>query len=57
MRQKYKAKVPEPLTNQFPDRLSKDDAIKRHASRKRIRTELFPTGNRNTWLSKTLLNQ
>ena len=46
MREKYKTKVPEPLTSQFTERVSKEDAILRHASRKRTRTELFPSGTK-----------
>lgn len=44
IRAQYKAKIPEPLTNQFTDRVSKDTAIKRHEARKELRTELFPSG-------------
>ena len=44
IRVQYKAKIPEPLTNQFTDRVSKDTAIKRHEARKELRTELFPSG-------------
>lgn len=44
IREKYKGKIPEALTNQFPDRVSKETAIERHDARKRLRTELFPSG-------------
>ena len=44
MREKYKAKIPEPLTNQFPERASKDTAVRRHRARKQLQTELFPSG-------------
>jgi len=44
MREKYKAKIPEPLTNQFPERASKDTAVGRHRARKQLQTELFPSG-------------
>ena len=47
VRERYSAKVPEPLTHQFPQRCSKDEAIKRHHERKQTRTELFPPGNAN----------
>jgi len=40
MREKYKAKIPEPLTN----RASKDTAVGRHRARKQLQTELFPSG-------------
>lgn len=46
IRVRYKAKIPEALTNQFPERRSKEDAIKHHAERKQTRTELFPAGKR-----------
>ena len=44
IRAKYKAKVPDPLNRQFPERASKDKAIKPHEARKELRTELFPSG-------------
>ena len=44
IRAKYKAKVPDPLNRQFPERASKDKAIKRHEACKELRTELFPSG-------------
>ena len=44
IRDRYKAKVPEPLSNQFPERASKDEAIMRHTQRKQTSTELFPSG-------------
>ncbi|KAJ7360203.1 hypothetical protein OS493_018196 [Desmophyllum pertusum] len=39
----YQERVPEPLNRQFPERLPRDEAIKRQAERKRTRTELFPS--------------
>ena len=45
IREKYNALVPESLTNQFPNRRSKIEAIKHHAEKKQARTELFPAGN------------
>ena len=44
IRAKYKAKVPDPLKRQFPERASKDKAIKRHEALKELQTELFPSG-------------
>ena len=44
IREKYNALVPESLTNQFPNRRSKIEAIKHHAEKKQA-TELFPAGN------------
>lgn len=41
---KIQAKIPEPLTNQFPARASKDTAVRRHRARKQLQTELFPSG-------------
>lgn len=45
----YQERVPEPLNRQFPERLPRDEAIKRQAERKRTRTELFPSGNFFVW--------
>ncbi len=44
IRARYSAKVPDALTNQFPDRRKKEEAIIHHAERKQSRTELFPAG-------------
>ena len=44
IRDNYKEKVPEPLTHQFPDRISKDEAVKCQQERKKNITELFPRG-------------
>ena len=44
IKEKYKAKIPEPLTNQFPARASKDTAVRLHRARKQLQTELFPSG-------------
>lgn len=43
IRAKYKAKIPNPLNHQFPERNSKDTAIRRHEARKQLQTELFPS--------------
>lgn len=43
IRAKYKAKIPDPLNHQFPERASKDIAKRRHEARKELRTELFPS--------------
>ncbi|XP_019626579.1 PREDICTED: uncharacterized protein LOC109471682 [Branchiostoma belcheri] len=40
---KYLAQVPEPLCSQFPERRSRDDAIKRHEERSQLNTQLYPT--------------
>ena len=40
----YNEKVPEPLNRQFPERLSRDEAIEHQKGRKRARTELLPSG-------------
>ena len=44
IRARYSAKVADALTNQFPDRRKKAEAIIHHAERKQARTELFPAG-------------
>lgn len=41
---RYNENVPEPLNRQFPERLSRDEAIENQRGRKRARTELFPSG-------------
>lgn len=41
---RYNEKVPEPLNRQFPERLSREEAIEHQKGRKRARTELFPSG-------------
>lgn len=42
---KYSAKVPEPLNRQFPERKSKENAVKDYKARKKMtRTSLFPSG-------------
>jgi len=48
--QKYEAMVPEPLNRQFPDRVSKEDAISRKEERNKIRTHLFPAGTYTMYL-------
>jgi hypothetical protein len=41
---KYTRKAPEPLCNQFTERRSKEDAIKRHKERKELDVHaLFPS--------------
>ena len=54
IRAKYKAKIPDPLNRQFPERTSKDTAIRRHEAHKELRTELFPSGKVMTKISKPL---
>lgn len=54
IRAKYKAKIPDPLNHQFPERASKDIAIRRHEARKELRTELFPSGTATTKIWKPL---
>ena len=44
IRAKYKAKIPDPLNRQFPERASKDKAIRRYEARNELWTELFPSG-------------
>lgn len=41
---KYNSKIPEPLNRQFPERVSKGQAIESHGVRKRRIAELFPSG-------------
>lgn len=42
---KYGAKVPTTLNSQFPDRVSKSDAVSRYIERKeRHTTKLYPAG-------------
>ena len=53
IRMKYKGKIPETLTNQFPGRASKETAIGRHKARKQLRTELFPSGKISTHLENS----
>ncbi len=44
--EKYNAKVPAPLNSQFPDRVSKAEAVARFVERKeREATKLYPSGN------------
>ena len=49
MTTKYQEQVPPPMNHQFPERASKDDAIKNKESRKRTWTELFPPGELNIY--------
>ncbi|KAK3728961.1 hypothetical protein QZH41_016823, partial [Actinostola sp. cb2023] len=41
--QKYKQQEPESLTQTFTNRVGRDEAISRHAQRKILRMELFPS--------------
>ncbi|PFX22546.1 putative RNA-directed DNA polymerase from transposon X-element [Stylophora pistillata] len=44
--EKYAARVPEPLNQQFPDRVNKEDAVKFYQARKATKkTSLFPPGS------------
>ena len=43
--EKYQEKVRLPMNKQFPERLSKEDALLNRENRKRTRAELFPQGN------------
>ena len=56
IRTKYKAKIPDPLNRQFPERTSKDMAIRRHKARNELRTELFPSGKAITKISVKVKN-
>ena len=42
IKDKYKDKVPEPLTSQFVDKTPKNEAIKSYREQKAKTTELFP---------------
>lgn len=43
--EKYAARVPEPLNQQFPDRVNKEDAVKFYQARKATKkTSLSPPG-------------
>ena len=44
IQEKYKDKVPEPLTSQFLEKTPKNEAIKSYKERKAKTAELFPTG-------------
>ena len=39
--QKYKEKIPAPLNTQFPDRVSKSEAVASSKKRKQMQTPLF----------------
>ena len=54
IRAKYKAKIPDPLKHQFPERTSKDTAIRHHEACKELRAELFPSGKVMTKILKPL---
>ena len=40
----YKKRVPAPLSSQFENRATRDEAIRKTAARKRKVAELFPSG-------------
>lgn len=42
--QKYKEKIPAPLNTQFPDRVSKAEAVANSKKRKQQQTPLYPSG-------------
>ena len=44
IKDKYKDKVPEPLTSQFVDKTPKNEAIKSYREQKAKTAELFPSG-------------
>lgn len=44
IQEKYKGKLPEPLTSQFVEKTPKDEAIKCYKERKARTAELFPSG-------------
>ena len=44
IKNKYKDKVPEPLTSQFVDKTPKNEAIKSYREQKAKTAELFPSG-------------
>ena len=44
MSQKYKEKIPAPLNTQFPDRVSKAEAVANSKKRKQQQTPLYPSG-------------
>lgn len=48
IQEKYKDKVPEPLTSQFLEKTPKNEAIKCYKERKAKTAELFPTGECKT---------
>ena len=42
---RYSTKIPEPLNRQFPDRVSKEEAVKGYKERKqKKKAPLFPAG-------------
>ena len=45
IQEKYKGKVPEPLTSQFWEKTPKDEAIKCYNEQKARTAELFLSGN------------
>ena len=46
--QRYKEKIPGPMSNEFTEKLSRDEAIARQDVRKRRVTALFPS--RKFWM-------
>ena len=51
---KYQEKIPLPLNRQFPERVSREDAVKNKENRKRTRAELFPPGKQIQTPNKNL---
>lgn len=49
---RYKEKTPAPLNTQFEDRVTKEEAIKRHNSRKQMENILYPQGRKNSILTQ-----
>ena len=43
--QAYFKKTSDPLDGQFPERLNREEAIKRQTERKQHSSDLFPSGN------------
>lgn len=54
---RYNAKLPEPINRQFPERLSRDEAIEHQKGRKRARTELIPSGEEQAVLQNEQQSQ
>ena len=44
---RYATKAPQSLTSQFPDRISKPQAVKTDEKQKQKSTQLFPPGKSN----------
>ena len=54
IQQKYKGKVPEPLTSQFLEKISKNEAIKCYKERKAKTAELFPSSTKIKYIIKAI---